>query len=102
MSSVSYALTPSAKADLEEIWCFIAEDNPEEADRLEADIYEACEMLTTHPEMGSKRAAWTDKPVRFWPVRRNYLIVYVPESVPLEILRIFNAARDVPNLMADA
>jgi plasmid stabilization system protein ParE len=102
MRDVSYALTPSAKADLEEIWCFIAEDNPEEADRLEADIYKACEMLTTHPEMGSKRPTWTNKPVRFWPVRQNYLIVYVPESVPLEILRIFNAARDVPKLMADA
>ena len=71
MSGRSYALTASAKADLQEIWCFIAEDSPEEADKLESDIYEACERLATHPDMGSKRPMWTDKPVRFWPLRRN-------------------------------
>ena len=60
---------------------------------------EACELLATQPEMGSNRPKWTNKPVRFWPVRKNYLIVYVPESEPLEILRIFNAARDVPKLL---
>ena len=101
MSGAGYALTPSAKADLEEIWCYIAEDNPEEADKLEADIYAACETLVMHPGIGNKRPNWTNKPVRFWPVRRNYLVVYVSESVPLEILRIFNAARDVPKLMGE-
>lgn len=55
MSGVSCALTQSAKADLEEIWSFIAEDTPEEADKLEADIYEACEMLATHTEIGNER-----------------------------------------------
>jgi toxin ParE1/3/4 len=64
VSGVSYVLTPSAKADLEEIWRFIAEDNPEEADKLETDIYDACEVLARHPEMGSQRPAWTSKPVR--------------------------------------
>ena len=98
---MSYALTPSAKADLEEIWCFIAEDNPAEADKLEADIYHACEMLVTHPVIGNIRPAWTSKSVRFWPVRKNFLIVFVPDTKPLEILRIFNAARDVPKLMGE-
>jgi plasmid stabilization system protein ParE len=96
---MSYVFTPLAKSDLEEIWCFIAEDDPKAADQLEADIYAACQLLTTQPEMGNRRPAWSNKPVRFWPVRKNYLIVYVPESDPMEILRIFNTARDIPKLL---
>jgi toxin ParE1/3/4 len=97
---MSYAFTPSAISDLQDIWCYIAEDNPVAADQLEADIYEACDLLATHPEIGSSRSYWTDKPVRFWPVRKNYLIVYVPESTPLEIVRVFHASRDIPKLMS--
>ena len=96
---MSYALTPLAKSDLEDLWCYIAEDNPEAADQLETDLHEACKLLATQPEMGSRRPAWTDKAVRFWVVRTNYLIVYVPESQPLEILRFFHAARDIPKLL---
>ncbi len=55
---MNYALTPSAKTDLEKILSHIAQDNPEESRRLEANIYEACELLTTYPTMGSKRPAW--------------------------------------------
>lgn len=101
MSNSGYAFTPSAETDLAEIWRYVAEDNPKAADRLEADIYEACRMLAKRPELGTKRPTWTDKPVRFWPVRLNYLIVYVPESTPLQILRVLNAARDVPRLLRD-
>ncbi len=95
----SWAFTPSARADLEEIWSHIAGDNPEAADQIEADIYAACDLLAAHPEAGSLRPRWTDKPVRFWPVRKNYLLVYRPEGRPLVILRIFHAARDVPSLL---
>ena len=96
---MNFVFTSLAKSDLEEIWTYIAEDNPDEASRFEADIYTACELLATKPEMGSFRPKWTNKPVRFWPVRKNYLIVYVTEIEPLEILRIFNAARDVPKML---
>ncbi len=63
----AYALTPSAKSDLEEIWAYIAADNPEAADGLESDIYEACQLLADNPGIGESRPSWTEKPVRFWP-----------------------------------
>lgn len=97
----AYALTPSAKSDLEEIWAYIAADNPEAADGLESDIYEACQLLADNPGIGESRPSWTEKPVRFWPVRQNYLIVYFPERLPLEIQRIFHAARNIPKLLSD-
>jgi toxin ParE1/3/4 len=96
-----YFFTPSARTDLEEIWCYIAEDNVDAADALEADIYNACEFLITAPEAGSCRPKWTDKPVRFFVVRRNYLIVYRAQDNSLEVLRIFHGARDIPKLLGD-
>jgi plasmid stabilization system protein ParE len=45
--------------------------------------------------------SWTEKPVRFWPVRQKYLIVYFPERRPLEIQRILHAARNIPKLLGD-
>jgi plasmid stabilization system protein ParE len=40
-----YELSPEATEDLQEIWVYIANDNPAAADKLEGDIYAACELL---------------------------------------------------------
>ncbi len=92
----AYRLTPKAEEDLFTIWSYIAPENLEAADRLEADIFEAFQRLADRPDLGHFRRDLTEKPVRFFPVRRNYLIVYDPASEPLEVLRVLHAARDVP------
>jgi plasmid stabilization system protein ParE len=94
-----YALTPSAEADLETIWSYIADDDSVAADGLEADIHAACQLLADQPAMGVKRPQWTKLALRFWFVRSNYLIVYNPDSDPLQIQRILHAARDIPKLL---
>ena len=40
-----YRFTPEAAADLFEIWSYIARDNTEAADRVEAAIYDACSFV---------------------------------------------------------
>ncbi len=45
-----YEFSIEAASDLEEIWLFIAKDNPVAADKLEAEIYEACEFLVKNPD----------------------------------------------------
>lgn len=97
-----YSLTPSAQNDLEEIWAFIAADNPEAADVLETDLFEACQLLADQPQMGMKRPHWTDQPVRFWLVRRNYLIVYNPDNQPVQILRMIHTSRNIPGLLEES
>jgi plasmid stabilization system protein ParE len=89
-----YGLTHAAENDLFEIWAFIAADDIEAADRVEAEIFDACGRLAEQPHMGHLRRDLTDKPVRFFPVRGTYLIVYNPASEPLEIIRILHGARD--------
>ena len=74
---------------------FIARDNPNAGDELETAIYEACELLARNPRLGHKRTDLTDEPVLFWPVRGNYLVIYLRDKQPLFIARILHAARDV-------
>ena len=90
-----YRLTPAAEDDLFQIWISIAHDNVTAADRLEAEIFAACARLADWPGLGHFRTDLTDKPVRFFPVRGTYLIVYDDHSAPLNIVRVQHGARDV-------
>ena len=47
-----FQFTPRAIDDLDAIWWFIAEDNRDSADRVEAEIVTTCRRLTKHPLMG--------------------------------------------------
>jgi antitoxin ParD1/3/4/toxin ParE1/3/4 len=90
-----WEFSPEAKGDLQEIWVYIAQDNPDAADKLEADIYDACDRLAKNPRLGHKRRDLTDGPVLFLSVRQYYMVIYLPESKPLKIVRILHGARDV-------
>jgi plasmid stabilization system protein ParE len=96
-----YQLTSKAEDDLFAIWSFIAQDNLEAADRVEAAIYRACAFLAVGPLRGHMRRDLTDLPVRFWTVLRypSYVIVYDPVTQPLQILRILHGARDIAALL---
>jgi antitoxin ParD1/3/4 len=96
-----YQFTPQAKDDLLDIWSFIARDNPEAADRVEAAVFRSCDLLADSPLAGRIRNDVTALPLRFWvvPPYPNYLIVYDPEKKPLQIIRILHGARDFPSVM---
>lgn len=89
-----YELTEDADADINALWLYIAEHrSPNAADRLADRIYDAFELLAQNPFMGHQREDLTDRPVRFWNVRR-YTIVYRPLPPPLRIIAILHGARD--------
>lgn len=79
----------------------LAADNLAAADRVENEIWDACERVATSPGLGHLRRDLTDKPVRFLAVRGTYLLVYDPATDPLEVLRILHGARDVAAELAD-
>lgn len=67
---------PEAESDLEEIWWFIAQDSPDNADRFLDRIQESCLALADFPQLGvSREELKTD--LRSQPVG-NYLIFYFP------------------------
>ena len=93
-----HVLTEHAAADIREIWEFIAVDDPVAAERVLDELEEAMAHLVEHPALGHRREDLTDAKVRFWRVR-SYLIVYDPETRPLEILRVLSGFRDLTALL---
>jgi plasmid stabilization system protein ParE len=92
-----YRLTPKARADLLAIWSYIAANNVEAADRVEAAIHHACAFLAEYPLCGHTRRDLTTLPVRIWTVPRypNYVVVYDPVTKPVRIIRLLHGAREI-------
>src|SRR5438067_1328116 len=95
-----YRLTPSAAGDLEAIYEHIAADNLPAAGRMLQRFTEAFRKLADMPRMGHLREDLTEEPFRFWAVG-VYLIIYRPDTDPLEILRVVHGSRDVRRLLRD-
>ena len=68
---------------------------------MEDSIHEACVRLVEFPHIGHARRDLTERPVRFWLVKHNYLIVYNPASNPLNVLRVLHGARNVAALLEE-
>ena len=61
---------------------------------LTPDFETAMEQLTEFPGLGHRRQELTDRDVRFYLVNR-YFIVYRIDRVPLNILRVIYASRNI-------
>jgi plasmid stabilization system protein ParE len=60
-----YDFHPEAVIDLDDMWDFIAGDNPDAADRLIAEILAPVDKLVSFPKQGHKRPDLTSRPLRF-------------------------------------
>jgi plasmid stabilization system protein ParE len=85
-------------ADVREIRDFISRDNPQAADRVLDELYEAFVMLGRTPGAGHVRRDLTSRDVLFWPVR-SYLIVYVAPGSPLTVVAVLHGRRNVRKLL---
>jgi len=84
---------PAAKADAVEIWAYIAQDNPDAADRLLNRFDDLFCLLASQPFLG-KRIEELAPNLRVIPTG-SYLIFYRPTEDGIEIVRILHAARDI-------
>ena len=66
--SRSYRLTPEARANVDEIGTFIAEDNVDAGVRVLEALERAFELLAARPEIGHTREDLTTRPLNFWAV----------------------------------
>jgi addiction module RelE/StbE family toxin len=87
--------TPKAAADFQQIWSYISKNNLEAADRLVSEIRDECRRLLKNPRLGHKRTDLTARPVRFWPVRRFYLIIYEVQKAQILVVRILHGSQDI-------
>jgi toxin ParE1/3/4 len=97
--SVRFVLAPQAALDLVEIWRYIKEQTSVTmADRVESTIFERIAFLAGTPGATHRRKDLTEQDVKFFPVY-SYLIVYRPETKPLQIASILHGRRDVEQIL---
>ena len=78
---------------LEDIFEYIAHDNPDAAARTVQAIYDRAQALTQFPEMG-ERYAGSDRHVRILPYE-HYRIAYLVKPERVEVLGVFHGALDI-------
>jgi plasmid stabilization system protein ParE len=91
-------LRATAEADLDGIYEFIAQDNPEAALRFTARIRDQCNALAEFPERGTLRED-LGAGVRTFGFERRVTIAFRVLSDRVQILRIFYRGRDVEHLL---
>ena len=88
-----YLIAPLAQTDLEEIWRYVARDNPRAADRLLARFRDKFLLLAGQPEMGEWREDLRPNLRAF--TAGKYVIYFRPAENEIEIVRVLHSARDV-------
>lgn len=89
--------TPRADLDLEEIWFFIAQDDPAAADRWLDTLEEKIALLADNPLMGPSRPDIA-RDLRYHPVG-NHLLLYRVIREGIEIVRVVHGARQPLDLL---
>jgi plasmid stabilization system protein ParE len=96
-----YRITPAADADLEAAWLYVAEHSGETAaDQFEDDLHRAMQRLVDMPGIGHVRGDLADESLRFFGVHK-LLIVYRPETRPIQIVRVLHGPRDILAILRD-
>jgi plasmid stabilization system protein ParE len=88
--SSGYALHPEAFADLDDIRDYIAQENPDAADRVISEIFDTIRGLVPFPHQGRLCSDLSSRPLRFALVR-EYLIAYAPEEKQKSAYGVFIA-----------
>ena len=65
---------------------------------MEAAIRDQIVSLAKRPGIGHWRKDLTNEAVKFFPVY-SYLIVYDPETKPVQIVRVLHGMRDVEEIL---
>jgi plasmid stabilization system protein ParE len=86
-----YTLHSEAFEDIDEIRAYVAEGDPDAADRVVTAIFDRIRALVELPHQGYRRPNLTSRPLRFALVH-EYVIAYAPEKTPLRVLACSTAA----------
>lgn len=92
-------ISPTAGRNVQEIVRYIAEENLAAALDLEDQFLQAFRTLAKFPEAGHRRRDLAgNQKLLFWTAGK-YLIPYRVRSKQLEIVAVFHASRNIPNLL---
>ena len=95
---------PQAAANLDDAvsWLLDGPAGPAGAEKLLAAVLEAGELIANRPLVGRRRPDLLPTPYRVWSLPRlGYILVYNPTTTPARVIRVLNAARDLPRALKD-
>jgi len=85
--------TASSRTDYRAIWDYVAQDNPDAADRLLRTFDAKVNFLSDFPHAGRRRPELRPR-LRSFSVGK-YIIFYRPIRGGMELIRVLHGARDV-------
>ena len=94
-----FQLNEFARSDLKNIWTYLAEFNPDAADKFLRELAKKFQLLAENPKLGHAHDEFILK-LRSFPYKK-YVIFYFPTETGVEIYRILHGARDIENLFED-
>jgi len=99
--SSRFILSGPAWQDVDEILTYVLEQSGvQRAQQVNDRLHEAFQKLAETPSLGHKREDLTLLPVLFYAVW-SYLVIYKPDTRPLEIVRVLHGARDVEAILGE-
>lgn len=99
MSNLDLRILDRAEEDLALIGEYIAKDSPRAAANFLEHFYATFLTLCEYPNLGVKRPDFTYKDVKFYVVKKNFLVLYKVENNTLYILRVLTAYQDICALL---
>ncbi|MBW4669693.1 MAG: type II toxin-antitoxin system RelE/ParE family toxin [Cyanomargarita calcarea GSE-NOS-MK-12-04C] len=94
-----FKISTQAAQDLEDIWSYVAKNNPRAADNLFDKLREMFAKLAKFPQMGQGRSDLALS-LQSFPVR-NYLIFYRTIEEGIEIVRIIHGSQDIEQIFKE-
>ena len=91
-----FRISETARKDLDDIWWYIAQDNPLAADRFIQRLLSKLPVLASMPYMGRQRDELF-LGLRSFPFQ-DYIIFYRPMEDGIEVARFLHGAQDLPPL----
>jgi toxin ParE1/3/4 len=93
--------SPQARQDLQDIFHYIAADNPHRALSFTYELEEACHTRARLPRSGKQEPDL--RPGILWFAHAGYVFYYraLPDGPGIRVLRVFHGARDHRRAMRD-
>ncbi|MBQ9688501.1 type II toxin-antitoxin system RelE/ParE family toxin [bacterium] len=99
MNNLKLVIENTAENDMLSIAEYIAKDNKTAAANLLKIFYGTFNNLTIYPELGLLRPDFTYKDVRFYTVKKHYLIIYTVKDSEIHILRVLSSYQDICGIL---
>ena len=100
MNDLELEITSKAYNDIEIISDYIAKNNKTAATKFVKVFYKTFETLCKHPYLWKSREDYTYLDVKFYVVKKNYLVIYrIIDNKILRILRVLTTYQDICSVL---